>query len=92
MEIRFTVAEHLCKTGIQILNNIAEGSGNTGKSKKQFYGYALNSARECIPMLSILSDQKIIKPEEYTAFRNECISICQMLAKLIVSVKTKNEE
>ncbi len=87
-QIQFSLGEHLCHTGIQILNNIAEGSGKrSGKAKAQFYSYSLDSGRECIPMITVLLNQKAIDNKTHDFLRSECIGICQMLAKLIGSTK-----
>ncbi len=89
-DIQFIFGEHLCRTGIQILNNIAEGSGkNTKKAKAQFYNYSLDSGRECIPMITVLLNQKAIDQNTHDFLRVECIGICRMLAKLVDSIKVK---
>ncbi len=83
-DIQFTLGEHLCRTGVQIVNNIAEGSGKkSSKGKAQFYGFSLDSARECIPMITLLFGQKGIDIEIHDFLRTECIGICRMLGKLI---------
>jgi len=85
---QFTVGEQFIRASVSIANNIAEGSGkNSEPGKMQFYEYSLNSARECIPMITILSEQKQINNDEYKELRSECIIICKMLGKLIGSLK-----
>ena len=85
---QFTVGEQFIRASVSIANNIAEGSGkNSEPGKMQFYEYSLNSARECIPMITILSEQKQINDDEYKELRSECIIICKMLGKLIGSLK-----
>ncbi len=89
-DIQFTLGEHLCRTGVQVVNSIAEGSGkNTAKGKTQFYGFSLDSARECIPMITLLLNQKVINEETSKFLREECIGICRMLGKLIGSTNEK---
>lgn len=77
---------------MQIVNNIAEGSGKkTAKSKMQFYSFSLDSARECIPMITLLFNQKVINEETCRFLREECIGICRMLGKLIGSTNEKKK-
>ena len=85
---QFTIGEQFIRAVVSITNNIAEGSGKRSKySKRQFYEYSLNSARECIPMLTILLNEKQILFEEYKSLRSDCIMICKMLGKLIGKIK-----
>ncbi|MFA5362762.1 MAG: four helix bundle protein [Candidatus Omnitrophota bacterium] len=86
--LQYSLGDQLRRAALSVCNNIAEGSGKQTKSAKvQFYGYSLDSARECIPMISLIYDLKIIKDDEYTFLRNECKEICSMLGGLIASVK-----
>ena len=57
-DIQFSVSDQLRRASLSITNNIAEGSDKaTPKEKIQFYGFAINSARECIPMLTLCLKQ-----------------------------------
>lgn len=86
-KIQYSLADHLRKTGISITNNIAEGSDKRSKyEKKRFYEYSLDSARECIPMLTISLKQGIITTSVHDKLREDCTVICKMLRKLIQSV------
>lgn len=81
------MAEQLRRASISIVNNIAEGSGKLSKREKaQFYCTSLNSTRECIPMLTILSKEKLISESDYNNLRESCIYICNMLGKLIAAL------
>lgn len=85
---QFTIGEQFIRASLSIANNIAEGSGkNSGAGKIQFYSYSLNSARECIPMITLLSNEKKITLGEYDYLRTNCVSICKMLGKLIGTLK-----
>lgn len=87
-DLRFSIGEHLIKTAISIPNNIAEGSGKKSKkAKSQYYGYALDSARECIPMVTILYEQKRFCEEENKVLRGKILEICNKIAKLISSIR-----
>lgn len=84
---RFSLGDQLNRAALSIINNIAEGSGKISKREKsQFYRISLNSARECIPMLTLLNKENIILESVYESLREYCIHICNMLGKLIASI------
>ncbi|MEW6685699.1 MAG: four helix bundle protein [Candidatus Edwardsbacteria bacterium] len=87
-EYRYSIGEQFTRSALSIANNIAEGSGKgSKKGKSQFYNIALNSGRECILMISILSSEQQITEEEYKNLRSDCIYICNMLGRLIKSLE-----
>jgi four helix bundle protein len=86
-DYQYSVGDQLRRAALSIVNNIAEGSGKVSKKEKsQFYRVSLNSARECIPMLTILSKDNILSGLDSDSLRDDCIHICNMLGKLISSV------
>lgn len=87
-EIQYSLGDQFRRAALSICNNLAEGSDKqTRNSKIQFYGYALDSARECIPMITLATMQNQIKNEVAENLRCKCIHICNMLSNLIRSVK-----
>jgi len=81
---QFSLGDQLRRASLSIVNNIAEGSGKIYKKEKaQFYRISLNSARECIPMLTILHREKFIDDVIYNTIRDRCIYICNMIGKLV---------
>lgn len=87
-QYQFSVGDQIRRSALSIVNNIAEGSGKISKKeKKQFYCTSLNSGRECIPMLTLLEEEKIIDKDLYYDLRGSCIYICNMLGKLIYSLQ-----
>ena len=93
LDIQYSVGGQLRRAALSIANNIAEGSGKTSpKEKIQFYGFAINSARECVPMLTLCARQKEMSIETHDKLRKKCISICNMLGKLIGVFKGRNNE
>ena len=83
-EYQYSLADQLRRAALSIVNNIAEGSGKISKKEKaQFYRISLNSARECIPMLTILGEEKLVLESVPNELRDDCIHICNMLGKLI---------
>ena len=86
-QVQSSLGDHLRRSALSICNNIAEGSGKSGRAKVQFYGYALDSARECIPMITISLMQNQLQQEQCKALRSACIEITSMLFSLIQSAK-----
>ena len=84
-EYQYSLGDQLKRAALSIVNNIAEGSGKLSKKEKsQFYRISLSSARECIPMITILQEDKFIPDNICINLRDNCIHICNMLGKLIL--------
>jgi len=61
-EIQYSLGDQFRRASLSICNNLAEGSDKqTVNSKVQFYVFALDSARECVPMLTLSLKQKQIR-------------------------------
>ena len=86
-DIQYSLGDQFRRAALSICNNIAEGSRKLGRSKVQFYNYALDSARECIPMISISHCQSQINSEKVTHLREQCVQITRMLYRLADSVQ-----
>jgi len=79
-----SLGDQLRRAGISIVNNIAEGSNKRSKKEKaQFFSYSLESARECVPMITISERLKYMDDDLHNNMREECVVICKMLSKLI---------
>ena len=85
-EIQYSLGDQFRRAALSICNNIAEGSRKSRKGRKQFYDYALDSARECIPMISLSVMQNQIDQEKEANLRGKCIHICNMIYKLSNSI------
>jgi len=81
-EIQYSLGDQFRRAALSICNNIAEGSRKHGRAKKQFYDYALDSARECIPMISICVVQNEITRDKEEYLRDRCVQIGNMLYRL----------
>ena len=83
--LQSSLGDQLRRSALSIANNIAEGSDKISpKERRLFYRYALDSARECIPMLTLAGRQNLV---ENGALRESCLTICRMLRGLTDSVK-----
>ena len=87
-EIQYSLGDQFRRAALSICNNLAEGSRKSSRSRKQFYEYSFDSARECIPMISLSVLQNQISAQEGQHLRSECIRICNMLYRLSSSVQT----
>lgn len=91
-EVQYSLGDQFRRASLSIVNNIAEGSGkNFKKEKTQFYKYAINSARECIPIITLAKNIGQISEEEYKFFRQEITEICKMLGKLIINIEQREK-
>ena len=65
--VQYSLGDQFRRAALSICNNIAEGSRRTGQAKRQMYGYALDSARECVPMIQLSLRRKLISQNEHDA-------------------------
>lgn len=84
--LQFSLGDQLRRAALSICNNIAEGAQKRGAGKRQFYGYALDSARECVPMLELVRRRKIIDNETHNRLDGLCFRIASMMYALLRSV------
>ena len=68
--------------------NVAEGAGRYAKGeKKQFYSIAKGSAYECVPLASLFLELNLVNEQVASEWKESLQRICQMLTKLIQSVR-----
>lgn len=80
------IRNQLIGAAISIPLNIAEGYGRKGlKEKVNFFRTAKSSAFEIIPILSIISELKLLNRDKYDYFRTEVLEISKMISGLISS-------
>lgn len=86
-EYQYSVGDQLRRAALSILNNLAEGSGKLSeKEKAQFYKTSLNSARECIPMFTVLMKEHQLPEAQHQTLRQETVHIANMLGRLVASI------
>lgn len=89
-EYRGSVVDRLQRAVVSIATAIAEGAGKPSRRDQiRYYSHARDSARECVPPLTIARRQGQIGDGECAAGREQCESICTMLAELIESVEAR---
>ncbi len=86
--VQCSLGDQLRRAALSIVNNIAEGSDKRSvKERSQFYRFALDSARERIPMFTICRDQEFITQAAHGILRDQCLEACRMLRGLIDAVE-----
>jgi len=82
------IRDQLVGATISVPLNIAEGSGRKSvKEKKNFYKISQTSLFECIPLLEISLELKLISSDNYKKFRDEIIALSKMISRLIKFTK-----
>ena len=84
-ELQYSLGDQFRRSASSICNNLAEGSRKSQKSRRQFYHCALDSARECIPMITLAVMQREVSRDQEVVFRDQAIHICNMIYRLIES-------
>ena len=84
-ELQYSLGDQFRRAALSICNNLAEGSRKSYKARHQFYHYALDSARECVPMIALSVMQRELGREQEAVFRDQAIHICNMIYRLIES-------
>jgi four helix bundle protein len=84
--VQSSLGDQLRRAALSICNNIAEGSGKQGPAKRQFYGYSLDSARECVPMFDLSRRRRILGQDRHGHLDESCFRLTSMLYALMRSV------
>jgi len=84
----WSIIDQFRRASTSISLNLAEGAGRYAKGeKRQFYAIAKGSAYECVPLISLCCNLQLIDEKQAAEFKESLQRICQMLTKLIQSVK-----
>lgn len=70
------------RAAISIVLNIAEGSSRTSKDFSHFLSLARGSCFECVAILMITKNQKLITDSQYSDLYGKCLEISKMLSSL----------
>jgi four helix bundle protein len=84
--LQYSLGDQLRRAALSMCNNLAEGSQKRGPSKRQFYGYALDSSRECVPMLELALRRTLLDEATYEQLSDACFHIGNMMYRLIAKV------
>jgi four helix bundle protein len=86
----FVLSKQLLRSGTSIGANIEESIG--GQSEKDFLAklsISYKEARETIYWLKLLKETEYISKNEFESMYNEAEEICKILAKIIITLKSK---
>lgn len=84
----YSWCDQINRASMSIVLNIAEGAGRWHqKDKANFYYIARGSAFECVPLVDLGNQLGIIIDKQKEEMRSDLQAVCQMLTKLIQSVK-----
>ncbi|MEM4263601.1 MAG: four helix bundle protein [Candidatus Woesearchaeota archaeon] len=90
---RFALAPQLWRASFSITANIVEGSGKySQKDFAKFLQISLGSARELEYYLLLAKDLKYITEINYVQLNDKIDKICAMLANLIKTIRTNDEQ
>jgi four helix bundle protein len=81
--LQYSLGDQLRRAALSICNNLAEGSQKRGAARRQFYGYALDSSRECVPMLELARRRQLATEQLWEQLSDECFQIGNMLYSMI---------
>ncbi|OGK11784.1 hypothetical protein A2954_05000 [Candidatus Roizmanbacteria bacterium RIFCSPLOWO2_01_FULL_37_12] len=70
------------RAAISIALNIAEGSSRTNKDFSHFLSLARGSCFECVAILMIAKNQKLITNNQYLDIYGKCLEMSKMLSSL----------
>lgn len=83
-EETFRLVSQLCRAGVSITSNIAEGfSRNSAKEKIQFYAMSLGSLTEIQNQLLISRDLGYISQKEFTKVAAQSVAVSKLLRGLM---------
>lgn len=87
-ELQSSLGNRVIGAGISTVNSIAQGSGKESSEQKgSCYRAGLNSARECIPLITVLHREGSMTDASKDELRKDCSAICKKIEELIQSVQ-----
>ncbi|HUD19947.1 MAG TPA: four helix bundle protein [Patescibacteria group bacterium] len=81
-QLRFSLGDQLNRAALSISLNIAEGSSRTGKDFQHFLSIARGSCYECVPIITIAKDQRLIAERDFQELKQKIFEISKMLTAL----------
>jgi four helix bundle protein len=81
---KYSLVDQLQRAALSIPLNIAEGSGRTSKDFAHFLTISRGSCYECIAILTIAKNVKVVSESEYTQLYDRIY----IMAKTISALKT----
>ena len=83
----FGLTNQLRRAAVSIALNIAEGSSRTRKDFAHFLDLSKGSCFECVAVLMICKNQKLINESEYNNLYEQINKIARMISKFQISLR-----
>lgn len=83
----FGLTNQLRRAAVSIALNIAEGSSRTRKDFAHFLDLSKGSCFECVAVLMICKNQKLINANEYDNLYEQINKIARMISKFQISLR-----
>lgn len=83
----FGLTNQLRRAAVSIALNIAEGSSRTRKDFAHFLDLSKGSCFECVAVLMICKNQKLINENEYNNLYEQLNKIARMISKFQISLR-----
>lgn len=83
----FGLTNQLRRAAVSIALNIAEGSSRTRKDFAHFLDLSKGSCFECVAILMICKNQKLINESEYNNLYEQINKIARMISKFQISLR-----
>ncbi|XOV66584.1 MAG: four helix bundle protein [Fluviicola sp.] len=85
-----TTKDQLRRASFSIVLNIAEGSGRfSNRDRRYFFVVARSSAFECVAILDVLRDEKILDQIEFENFYTKAEEVSKILFAMIKNLSAK---
>ena len=82
----FGLVSQIRRAATSTVLNIAEGSSRTNKDFSHFLSLARGSCFECVAILTISKNQKLISEKEFSQMYEQCLELARMLSSLRTKV------
>jgi four helix bundle protein len=89
----FFLRDQLNRAALSSATNLAEGNGRfTVADRRQFFGIARGSVRECVPLLEIAVRREVLLPDDHARLRSDLEEISRMVSGLIKGLDRRQRE
>jgi four helix bundle protein len=86
----YFLADQLNRAALSIATNLAEGNGRfTVADRRNFFGIARGSVRECVPLLEVARCREILGVEVHDRLRADLEEISRMVSGLIKGLDSR---
>ena len=89
---QFSFGEQLRRAGLSVMNNLAEGASRESfRSQRYFYEISKGSTYECVNILFLLQERKLVTAEQFKSLYQEGETIAKMTHGLIAAAQQQEQ-